>query len=240
MQSASIAALIDGQLADGGDPSRAAHASAYLRSSITHYGTPVPVARGIVKPVARELDHDGLWGVVDALWAEPIHERRLAAALLLEYRRDLLGAADLPRTEVLLRQCRTWALVDVLVPRPMDAIDQRAPAAVTAFVDRWAVDADFWVRRAAVLAHLIGLREGRGDWARFARYADGLLADREFFVRKALGWVLRETSRRRPELVAEWVGPRADRMSAVTFNEAVRHLPADVRPQRPTRGSRRS
>jgi 3-methyladenine DNA glycosylase AlkD len=58
-----------------------------------------------------------------------------------------------------------------------------------------------------------------------------MLDEREFFVRKAIGWVLRELGRRRPEVVAAWLLPRARRASAVTWREAVKPLGLDVRAQ---------
>ena len=56
-----------------------------------------------------------------------------------------------------------------------------------------------------------------------------MLADREFFIRKAIGWVLRETAKRHPQLVADWLAPRVHRASGVTVREAVKWLPADQR-----------
>ena len=56
-----------------------------------------------------------------------------------------------------------------------------------------------------------------------------MLDEREFFIRKAIGWVLRETSKQRPELVYEWLLPRAHRASGVTIREAVKYLSEDQR-----------
>ena len=78
-----------------------------------------------------------------------------------------------------------------------------------------------------MLALLIPLRQGEGDFDRFGRYADGMLEEKEFFIRKAIGWVLREVSKKRPELVFDWIAPRTDRASGVTMREAVKYLPAD-------------
>jgi 3-methyladenine DNA glycosylase AlkD len=96
-------------------------------------------------------------------------------------------------------------------------------------LDRWASDDDFWIRRSSILALLRPLRRGEGDFGRFARYADGMLEETEFFIRKAIGWVLRETSKKRPELVSAWLRPRAARASGVTVREAVKYLPAPDR-----------
>jgi 3-methyladenine DNA glycosylase AlkD len=64
-----------------------------------------------------------------------------------------------------------------------------------------------------------------GDFERFGRYADAMLSEREFFIRKAIGWVLRETAKQRPDRVYEWLLRRAGRASGVTVREAVKYLP---------------
>jgi 3-methyladenine DNA glycosylase AlkD len=80
------------------------------------------------------------------------------------------------------------------------------------------------VRRTALLAELKPLRAGV-SFERFARHADAMLDEREFFIRKAIGWVLRETGKRRPLEVIEWLAPRTHRASGVTMREASRYLP---------------
>jgi 3-methyladenine DNA glycosylase AlkD len=55
------------------------------------------------------------------------------------------------------------------------------------------------------------------------------MAEREFFIRKAIGWVLRETAKKHPDLVADWLAPRLHRASGVTIREAVKWLPAAIR-----------
>jgi 3-methyladenine DNA glycosylase AlkD len=128
----------------------------------------------------------------------------------------------------LLRTSGTWALVDGLAINVVGDILERSPEASTV-LDRWAGDDDFWLRRSAILALLRPLRAGGGDFERFARYADAMLDEKEFFVRKAIGWVLREVAKRRPELVAAWLAPRVHRASGVTVREAVKPLPDHVR-----------
>jgi 3-methyladenine DNA glycosylase AlkD len=105
---------------------------------------------------------------------------------------------------------------------------ERAPE-LASTLDRWATDDDFWIRRSALLAHLLPLRNGGGDWERFTRYADAMLDEKEFFIRKAIGWVLRDTARKRPGMVYEWVAPRTHRTSGVTIREVVRWLSPEQR-----------
>jgi 3-methyladenine DNA glycosylase AlkD len=95
-------------------------------------------------------------------------------------------------------------------------------------LDRWAESDDFWVRRAALLSQIRPLRVGAG-FERFAGYAEAILGEREFFIRKAIGWVLREVSKTRPDEVYRWLLPRASRASGVTMREAVKYLAPEQR-----------
>ena len=222
---------IQAELVELGTTDRAINEKRYLKSDLFHYGVTVPQLRKISKRLAREgcSDHDSLMDSVAALWEVPTHETRFLAAALLGDRKQFLSVADLVQLEAMLQEANTWALVDTIVPHPVGAISTKAPTESTVTLDRWATDANFWLRRSALLAHLVPLSAGHGDWDRFTRYADQMLHEREFFVRKAIGWVLRDTSRRRPDLVRDWVAPRTQLMSGVTIREAVRRLPEPER-----------
>lgn len=214
-------------LQDEADPARAVQERAYLKSGLEHLGVRVPVTRSIVQralPSSPPAPHDLVVAVAQELWSEPVHERRVAACHVLEQHEAVLGAADLPVLERMLREAETWALVDVIAPNVVGPVFERDPDGVGPTLDRWNVDEDLWVRRASVLALLRPLRAGGGDWDRFTRYADALWDEREFFIRKALGWVLRDTARRRPDLVFTWLLPRAATASGVTIREAIKPL----------------
>jgi 3-methyladenine DNA glycosylase AlkD len=209
-----------------GRPERAEGEKRYLKSELEHWGVGVPGTRDLVRrslPRRSAPGHDVVVAVAEALWAEPVHERRLAACFVLEEHVDVLGRADLPLLERLLREAKTWALVDELAPSVVGPIVEADPAGA-AILDRWCGDPDFWLRRASVLALLKPLRAGGGDWERFTRSADRLWTDDEFFVRKALGWILRDTARKRPDLVYQWFLPRAATASGVTAREVVKPL----------------
>ena len=217
---------IDAALRALGDPERAKHEQAYLKSALTHYGCSVPAIRTVAKTFVREhpaLDHDDLVAIVTGLWSAPVHERRMAAVELLDLEPRLLEAGDLALLERLLRESRTWALVDGLAASVVGRLVEQHPKLVKE-LDRWSTDDDFWIRRSALLALMGGLRRGEGDFERFSRYADAMLEEKEFFIRKAIGWVLRETAKKRPDLVYEWIQPRAARASGVTLREAVKPL----------------
>jgi 3-methyladenine DNA glycosylase AlkD len=221
-----LGAEIERRLREAGTPVRAAAEQAYLKSSMEFAGVPLPESRRIVSDLTRGrgLTRPDVLSVAEALWDRPLFECRRAAVLLLVAQVDDLLAGDAVLVERLIRQAGTWALVDDLAGTVMGALVERF-GELGATLDRWASDDDFWVRRSALLALLRPLRRGAGDFDRFGRYADSMLEEREFFIRKAIGWVLRDTARRRPELVADWLAPRAARASGVTMREAVKPLP---------------
>jgi 3-methyladenine DNA glycosylase AlkD len=226
-----VAATVDAELRARGTPERAMNEKAYLKSDLAFYGTSVPDTRAVAKATLREhgpLTHDELVALVELLWSEPVHERRMASVELLAACSDRLGPDDVPFVERLLRESRTWALVDPLAGWVAGSLVERHPE-LGAVLDRWAADDDFWLRRSALLALLGPLRRGEGDFERFGRYADAMLEEREFFVRKAIGWVLRDTARKRPDLVFDWLLPRAARASGVTVREAVKPLSDEQR-----------
>jgi len=227
-----LADEIEASLRAAAVPGRAEQERRYLKSSLVHLGSSMPAIRRIAVATRRahpNLDREALLALADALWARGIHECRAATVELLDVHADLLQARDLAGAiERFLRESRTWALVDGLAASVAGPLVERFPA-LGRVLDRWAADEDFWIRRSALLAELVPLREGRGDFARFGRHADAMLGETEFFVRKAIGWVLRDASRRDPERVARWLLPRAARASGLTLSEATKHLAPAVR-----------
>ena len=207
-------------------PERAWTEKAYLKSDLEHLGVRVPDVRRVTLKLTRARllrQLEPTLEFADGLWATRVHELRMAAVELLIDRADLLHEALLPYLERLVREARTWALIDGIAPGVVGHLLVRDEG-VERTLTRWAADPDFWVRRAAVLAYLRAVRSGAVSFARFAPLADQLLEDKEFFVRKALGWVLRERGKKAPDEVFEWLWPRRQRAARLTLREAAKYL----------------
>ena len=162
--------------------------------------------------------------VVRALWRTRNHELRSAGIFLLERHQPDLVGRDMPLLETLLRASRSWAYVDWLCTRVVAPLVEREPG-LSRVLRRWARDSDFWIRRSALLSLLPALRRGDGDFVLFEALAVPMLGETEFFIRKAIGWVLREVSHRRPALTAAFVRRHAARLSGVTWREAAKYVP---------------
>jgi 3-methyladenine DNA glycosylase AlkD len=191
-----------------------------------NYGVPVPAITSLAKQWYKEHSPP-LQESAQLLWGteEPVFEHRMAAVKLLRWQVKLLKKQDLALVERFLGEAGTWALVDELATSVAPAVIalQDDPRAL---LDRWSRRENFWLRRSCLLAHLADLRSGGGDWESFCGYATQMMGEKEFFIQKAIGWVLRDTSKKRKELVFKFVLKEAPIMSTTTFREAVKYLDA--------------
>ncbi len=160
-----------------------------------------------------------------ALFETRWHEHRAVAIGVLELRVSELGPSALPRLIELVREGAGWAYVDWLATKVIGPILAANPRELRR-LELWAADHDFWVRRTALLAMNDALRAGGGDFELFSKLAVPMLGEREFFIRKAIGWVLREVSKKRPALVRDFVERHRHAMSGLTLREATKYLAA--------------
>jgi 3-methyladenine DNA glycosylase AlkD len=219
------------RFAQVGDPGRATHDRAYLKSDLRFYGVRVPEIRQAAADFARAhpaLTRAELRAIVDALYATDWHEYRSVSIALLARYAAVLRESDLPWLAGLVRKSDTWAHVDWLAADVIGGVVERYPAGLKR-LPVWANDASFWVRRTALLAQLRVLSPGAGDFAVFARLAAAMLDEREFFIRKAIGWVLREVSKKRPELVFAFLRAHRAEVSSLSLQEGANYLPAAMR-----------
>lgn len=232
---------IDATFREAGDPSRAEGEKAYLKSDLEFVGAGVPFIRATAKSFHRQfpaLAHGDLTEVVLTLWRPPVHELRSLAIAILEAFRDRLVFEDLSLIEDLVRQCNTWAHVDWLAVKVAGELISRSPNGLET-LERWSRDPWMWLRRSALLALLEPLRAGGGDFEIFSRLAAGMLGEKEFFIRKAIGWILRDTSRKRPELTYGFLDKHLREVSRLTLREGSRRLPDRHRDDLLARYSRR-
>lgn len=221
-----LAGALEAELEASGTQERAAAEKQYLKSDLAFLGSTLADVRGAAKSVAKtaSMDHDDLIALVRELWRKPVFERRMVGVILLELHASELGPKDLSLLEELIRGSKTWALVDGLAG---DVVSQMAlEHDMKRRLDRWAEDEDFWIRRSSLLAELKPLKRGAA-FEPFAKRADAMLEEPEFFIRKAIGWVLREMSKSRPDEVYAWIAPRTHRASGVTMREVVKYLGAE-------------
>ncbi len=220
--------LIDavrGELRRRADPQRAPGMQAYMKSAMPYAGVRVPAVRVIVRAAAHRrppTDLDALTATVRTLWDEAqVREERYAATALLAAPavRTLRRPQLITLYAGLIVAGAWWDHVDELAHRVGELL-VAFPDEVTPVVRGWYADADMWLRRASIICQ-IGLKE-RTDLALLTDAIEGNAGEREFFLRKAIGWALRDYARTDPDWVRAFVAGHD--LQPLSVREATKHL----------------
>ena len=110
--------------------------------------------------------------------------------------------------------------MDALAPVIGDVVAR--DRSLVAIMDQWINADDFWLRRVAILHQLAWKAET--DEQRLFHYCLQCAHEPEFFIRKAIGWALRQYARTAPEAVRRFVEQNRDRLSSLSIREATKHL----------------
>ncbi|MCU1554441.1 MAG: alkylation repair protein [Arthrobacter sp.] len=226
MANAELIAAIRSELRATADPARAAGAQAYMKSEMPSLGVRVPAVRRIVTAAARELPPTSLEELmltVLELWRSAAwREERYAAIDLTGLRLAAGQLSMLPVYEEIIRSGAWWDLVDGVSHRLRGLLQAHRPE-MAAVLRRWSTDGDFWIRRASITAQL-GAKSAT-DRALLGDVIEANLSDREFFIRKAIGWALRDYSTTDPDWVRTFVERHRAGLSPLSIAEALRKLP---------------
>jgi 3-methyladenine DNA glycosylase AlkD len=221
-------------LAGAGDPQRAAGQQRYMKSEMPYRGLTSPQLRALLRPVFDDPSlapgsREAWEADVRALWdGAAFREERYAAIALTGHR--AAGPWQDPSTLTLYRHLvetgAWWDYVDVLAADRVGPILLRHREVVTPVMREYAVDGHLWVRRTAILAQLKHRQQTDLELLTDAIDAnlEGSVFGSEFFVRKAIGWALRQHARVDPGWVRAFVEARGDRLSNLSRREALKHL----------------
>ena len=225
MANAELMSAIRRRLRLAADPARAAGAQAYLKSEMPSLGVRVPEVRRVVRAVAKELPPGSLQelqSTVLELWrGAGWREERYAAIDLTGLRLAAGQLGMLPVYEEIIRSGAWWDLVDGVSHRLCELL-QTHREDMSIVLRRWSTDQDMWIRRVAITAQL-GAKSAT-DPALLAGVIEPNLADPEFFIRKAIGWALRDFAATDPEWVRDFVELHGGALSPLSRREALRKI----------------
>ena len=221
-----LAEAIEQRLRALADPVKAAPMSAYLLDQFTFLGLPAPVRRDAVSDLVKHPvpDKKLLLDTADQLWNLKEREFRYTAIDLLRRHHRKLSPSDLPQIQHMLLQSPWWETVDGLAAVIGEIVF--ADRSAQALTDEWLEHQSFWVRRAAML-HQLGWRL-ETDTARLSGYALTLSHEDEFFIRKAIGWALRDYARWNSAFVGAFVKANRNKLSNLTVREACKRLETEL------------
>ncbi|GAB4389871.1 MAG: DNA alkylation repair protein [Thermodesulfovibrionales bacterium] len=208
------------------DPERARDEKRYLKSPLKFFGVAVPFIEGMAKDFKKangDKDRRFVFEIAERLWASDYHQEKTLAIRLLGQYGEHLDYRAMPLLERMLSESTGWDHVDGISTRLVDAVLRKEPKAY-GYLKRWGRSGNFWMRRASLVSQVRLLRQGRGDRELFFQNAGAMMGDKEFFVRKAIGWALREMSKADPQGVFAFLMKARDEASALTLREGSKRL----------------
>ncbi len=217
------------QLADAfaraADPSRAVGMAAYMRDQFAFFGVPTTERVALTRSIAAGLDRPtlaDLEAIARKCWARDERELQYAAQWMLRRHVTQLPASFLPVVRDLLTTRSWWDTVDELAQNVVGPIVLAHREELEPVMDRWIDDENIWLARTAIL-HQNRYRTAT-DPERLFRYCARRAGDREFFLRKAIGWALREYSKTDANAVRAFVADPPVELSGLSRREALKWL----------------
>lgn len=222
-------------LAAAGDPQRAASQQRYMKSAMPYHGITSPEVRALVRPhlelAAAQLTDRSAWEkTIRALWDGATHREERYAALALARARRFRRWQD-PATLTLYRHLvltgAWWDVVDEIAGHLVGPIVTAHRSTEAQRMMAWAEDDHLWLRRTAIL-HQLGCKDDTDSELLAATIEPNLATSRfgdQFWIRKAIGWALRQYSYTDPIWVRGFVDRQRQRMASLTVREATKRLP---------------
>jgi 3-methyladenine DNA glycosylase AlkD len=217
-----------GELHRAGDPAKAAAMQAYMKSQMPFHGVSAAELRAIARLVFSDLTFSSAsdWSTStwrmwqDAKfreeWYAVVHPARSRPSAPYQ------TPQAIPTYERMIVSGAWWDTVDELSIRCVGPILRAYPEEVRPVLLAWSRSPDMWKRRCSIIAQ-VGSKS-KTDPELLQRCMNESMASREFFLRKAIGWALRQYAYVAPDWVRGFVKEHENDLSPLSRREAMRHL----------------
>ncbi|GAC1506028.1 MAG: DNA alkylation repair protein [Candidatus Dormibacteraceae bacterium] len=209
------------------DPTRAVAMQAYMKSTMPYYGVTAPQVDSACKKVFAEHPVPSCveWEVaILALWrGARYREERYAAIRLVSLKRHRVCWSPelMPMLEEMIVSGAWWDYVDALA-QVVGELLRSNPKKIRPVMRAWSKDTNLWKRRVSIICQLSFKRDT--DLELLYANIEPNLADRDFFIRKAIGWALRQYAWSDPIEVARYVREHEARLSGLSRREALKNI----------------
>lgn len=203
-----------------GSPERAEREKAYQKSRWEHWGVPLPSMDAAIKATLGDLEQDEALDLCRRLWREPVWDLKIVAGRMLSRKSIAPDAKVWGFVTERMADLDGWAVADNLASSASRCLTED-PGRLE-IVETWIENRHLWTRRAALVFTLPWAKEKR-DPERMLGWAARLAEDREWFIQKAVGWWLRELSKRDPGRVRRFLTEHGERLTGVAKREATKY-----------------
>ncbi|NNK75385.1 MAG: DNA alkylation repair protein [Maribacter sp.] len=201
----------------------AAGQKAYMRNQFEFYGIKSPLRRQIQKPFLVKSylpPKEDLEEIVKTLWNKPQREYQFIAQELVYKYIGQLNKNDIGLLEYMVTHKSWWDTVDYIAINLIGSYFTHFPEQLNSYIDRWLASGNIWLQRCCLLYQLKS--KEKMDTQRLEYIIKNLLGSKEFFINKAIGWVLREYSKTNPNWVKNFTD--TNDLANLSRREALRLL----------------
>lgn len=198
--------------------------AAYMKNHFVFLGVKVPAQRAATKDfiaAGRDATNEEILGVAADLWAQPEREFQHIGCILLRRWAGGFEPDAIDDVEQLIMSKSWWDTVDPLASRTVGTMVTKHPDLVTV-MDQWIEDENLWLNRSALI-HQLFYKEAT-DVDRLFAYVERHASHKDFFIRKAIGWALRQHGHTDPEAVRAFVVAHDAELSGLSKREALKHI----------------
>lgn len=213
------------ELSSRADPKKAAEMAAYMKTDMPFYGVQKKGRTEVLRMMKREIpisDNSSYRAAVETLWSQPHREEKYLAIGIAKSYGDFLTIENLDLYRRLIVEGAWWDLVDEVAIHCVGIVylNEREQAEPT--IEAWIDDDIMWLRRTSLISPI----KHRADTDHEMLFDHCLRRahEKEFFIRKAIGWTLREYAKTEPERVRSFLLEHQDKWSGLSFREAAKHL----------------
>jgi len=203
------------------NPERAAKKNAYMRNLFPHFGLVAPEQHELLKSFLREHsmpDKSDLPKLIDLLWAQPEREfQHFGQELLAKYSKKV-DKDFISVYEFMIVNKSWWDSIDMIASHLVGTHLKRFPELIPVYTEKWMASGNFWLQRTALLFQLKYKKDTEVDL--MFDLIKRLAREKEFFIRKAIGWILREYSKTDPGTVIRFV--ENNKLSHLSKTEALK------------------
>ena len=209
------------------NPELAKGMKAYMRDQFDFFGIKSPVRRELSRPFFKEikqLSRHEVFALTKKLWKQPERELHYTAQELFDKmaKKIITEKSDIKFLEYLVLHNSWWDTVDFVAPRLMKIYFEKFPEERNKKIDEWITSDNIWLKRSALLIHL--KMKDKVDLPYMFETILRLNHTKEFFINKAIGWILREHSKKRKAEIQEFVDKHGGELSNLSIREGTKYL----------------
>lgn len=195
----------------------------YMKNHFPFLGIKTPLRKELMQRFYKEsgiLKEPFQPEFVLALWEKDEREYQYAALGYIEKSLKKLQKEDLSLMEKLITTKSWWDTVDTLAQKPVGTIAAVWPEVISSTIEGWAYGDHLWLRRTAILFQLKYKEKTDNDLLQ--RFIQHNAEDKEFFIQKAIGWALREYSKKNPHWVKAFIAD--NKLSNLSVREGSKYI----------------